>query len=542
MPIGEAAAAAAAQAAASRGAGWVLKQFGRTQLERLLYSLYKRHGRATQLYRDSFYAWAADDELRTFLEATLGGNPPRGLDWQAFQQAIARHLLRTPAEEAPSLAAKIAESAIAAAPSTVRSTEEVARLLAAPAPPEPPWLDPRLRPLERAERASALGGSGWEQTLEMLYPDWPLARLGEVQCPITALPAAMDEWFLIEAATGLLDPSPTSDQHYDERWDPAGREIFDWHHEADRWHLANDDAHSVHQWMRRHHDGPAFMFQRLIRRSSASWGIESGIGWYYQSLATSESLSDELLRMQLSGLNAPLALADLPRRQWLHEHVVDPVTDGSHRHAALSVATVIIWRSPAGWKILLSPRSKAVASDPYFDHVAPSGIFAPLNWQGALSIHAEYSVMLNILREYAEELYDRDDLERGLGLYDDVHAYPEIARLQEMLRDATVARLVYTGISVNLLTLRPEICTLLLIRDPDWLAQEARADRRPQLAWEYLRDQDKVELGRPLSRWLDLTEDFGIVTNDRIAPTSLVPNAAAAISLALPVAEVLEAS
>jgi hypothetical protein len=539
MPLGEEVAAAAAKAGLSRGGTWAVKQFGRTQLERLLHGLYKRHGRAADLYRDSFYAWAADPELRQFLEGILSGRPPQRQDRHAFEVSLTRHLLRTPPAQAEFLAAEIAQSAIDLAPETVRSVAEAAKLLASPELLEEPWLNPRLRPLERIERARALQTSGWQATFESIYPSWPLVTLAGTRFPITTLPAARDDWFCIEAARGALDTRATSDQIYEEAWDPAGQEVFDWHHDLDRWHSANDDPTGLAGWIQRHHDGPAFIFRALPTPAAGRQVVNSSLGWYYQSLATSESLSDEFLGRQLADPLKPLALTDLPRRNWLHERVTDPVTDGSRRQAALSIATVVLWNSPDGWKILMSPRSRSVASDAFFDHVAPSGIFAPLNWQGAVSMYAEYSVRLNIYREYAEELFDREDLERGLGLYNDVRAYPEIGRLEEMLSDDSSAQLAYTGISVNLLTLRPEICALLLIRDPHWLAREAGAERQPRLGWEYLPNNDKVSLGRPLTRWLDLDANLEVAQPEVIQSSSVVPNAAAAVALSLPVAQAL---
>ncbi|ALG08099.1 hypothetical protein AOZ06_15280 [Kibdelosporangium phytohabitans] len=51
---------------------------------------------------------------------------------------------------------------------------------------------------------------------------------------------------------------------------------------------------------------------------------------------------------------------------------------------------------------------------------------------------------------------------------------PEVLRLEEALADRATAELSYTGVSINLLAMRPEIYLLLLINDPSWPREEQR--------------------------------------------------------------------
>lgn len=117
---------------------------------------------------------------------------------------------------------------------------------------------------------------------------------------------------------------------------------------------------------------------------------------------------------------------------------------------------------------------------------------------------------------------------------------PEIQRL----RAESSATLYYTGVSLNLLTLRPEICLLLLIEDPDWLDREHRtaqdlsltAGGRPMVyGWEIVQRERDMPAGRSLARFLSLDDDLRPSGdhNAPLQPELLVPNAAAAISLAL---------
>lgn len=115
---------------------------------------------------------------------------------------------------------------------------------------------------------------------------------------------------------------------------------------------------------------------------------------------------------------------------------------------------------------------------------------------------------------------------------------PEITRLNELL-GSDEGHLYYTGVSVNLLTLRPEICMLLLIENPSWFREENRVARetgRPfAWGWEY---EESPWAGvkmhnKPEQLQLRLGADLQPVDGARLEPTFLIPNAAAAISLAV---------
>ncbi|HKD76482.1 MAG TPA: hypothetical protein VKB76_13350, partial [Ktedonobacterales bacterium] len=79
----------------------------------------------------------------------------------------------------------------------------------------------------------------------------------------------------------------------------------------------------------------------------------------------------------------------------------------------------------------------------------------------------EFSIRHNIEREYLEELFS---LPESAGDEKDWRYFYDDARLH-YLRDLLArgdAELRLTGISVSLLSLRPDICALLLIRSEDW--------------------------------------------------------------------------
>lgn len=190
-----------------------------------------------------------------------------------------------------------------------------------------------------------------------------------------------------------------------------------------------------------------------------------------------------------------------------------------------------------GYDVILATRSRQVETHAEFSHVTPSGIFSPF-YEHPRSPASEFSVRRNFYREYLEELYDREENQREI-LTAPPAPEPEITRLADMLADGS-ARLRYTGVTVNLLTLRPEICLLLQINDPEWLRRETTTrfpnGRSLTLNWESERDPAKInrlDRSQPPHMILPLTAGLTPANGRTLSPTYLVPNAAGAVSLAL---------
>ncbi len=150
----------------------------------------------------------------------------------------------------------------------------------------------------------------------------------------------------------------------------------------------------------------------------------------------------------------------------------------------------------------------------------------------------------NFFREWVEELYAADTHERADFMPPpDPDDEPEVLRLRQLVDNGT-ARLQYTGISVNLMTLRPEICLLLVIDDPRWYRNEReiskQMDVRPiALGWEYAQGPQEIEhrsLDQPDHWLLRLDANLRPINELRPKRSFLVPNAAAAIKLGLDVA------
>lgn len=397
---------------------------------------------------------------------------------------------------------------------------------------------------------AVLRGSGYLTTLRRLYDQerYPLVELFGTTAPICTFPAPPEEWSTVEAALG----SPPVGQSFPKRLetDPRG-----WPREYNpaAWkRYAEEVAKGENN---RRWDGPTWAFHRMRVASSGGVRIDCVPGRYYRSLATSEYLDEELLNAHKGRENQSVDLSRLPHREWLHQVVGgdNVVMDGRGRNAAVSVsATIMIALEDGGFDVMLTPRSEDVATHQYFNHVIPSGIFQPLDPPGDSPsntfVKREFNVTRTFHREFIEELYASEE-------YGDVGGRPihipenepEIKRL----RAQPEATLYYTGVSVNLMTLRPEICLLLLITDPGWLARErteadslalSKGGRPMAYGWEIAQRDRDLPPGHTLGRFLTLDHTLAPLGQTALQPDILVPNAAAAIQLALNVVRALQAS
>jgi hypothetical protein len=390
------------------------------------------------------------------------------------------------------------------------------------------------RAIREKERARVLSGAGVLSTLRNLYPDHGLTDLWSLTFPITTFPAPRAEWHHIESplgrTVGQLLPGRLD---YSDQWDPnEGRQAFD---------ASNLKYEQLNADRRRFFfSGSTFAFHAL-REEAGGVRLDVALGRYFASHATSEDLDPEMMFALAKDPEKPVSLRALPRRSWLHQRVSDPVVDGQHRSGAISHATVVLIRNDAGgYKLLLPPRSDDVAAHAHFHHVAPSGILSPHSEETHPPAE-EFSIERNFFREWVEELYAADEHERPpfVGPPDPA-GEPEVLRLKEVLGDSV--ELLYTGVSVNLLTLRPEICLLLLVKDPSWWPAEsqiaAQSGRPVKLGWEYSDAPGKIRHqspNQPDGAFISLDENLQPPAGITLTPDFLVPNAAAAIALALPV-------
>ena len=140
---------------------------------------------------------------------------------------------------------------------------------------------------------------------------------------------------------------------------------------------------------------------------------------------------------------------------------------GSRRSAAIGIGTLTVFNDAGTYKAILAKRSNKTAFDSGMYHVLPAMMFQPTTPD--FKHPQEWSIKHQVMREVLEEMFDMPE-QLDPDAWDFFYQHPALVYLQELM-DAGKAQLYVTGIILNLLTLRPEVSTLLLIRDPEWYAR-----------------------------------------------------------------------
>jgi len=197
--------------------------------------------------------------------------------------------------------------------------------------------------------------------------------------------------------------------------------------------------------------------------------FECGMGTYFGALCTCDALEWEILAALEQGhvpMEARSALEMLKFRGRVHARSEEPITRPHGRDAAIAISTVIIFRGSRQYEVVVQRRSDAAAAaHGGLWHVAPSCMFQPVAGD-ALN---EYSIVHNVYREYLEELFRVPETVEAPAVlsYDYFYDNSNLKFLRHLLELGDAA-LLCTGVSVNLLNLRPEICMLLHIDTPEW--------------------------------------------------------------------------
>jgi hypothetical protein len=199
--------------------------------------------------------------------------------------------------------------------------------------------------------------------------------------------------------------------------------------------------------------------------------IRGRLGYYFDMIATCDALDQEL-RAYVRGQRD-----DTPLRDAFHR-VIPPqqaLTSGRGRAAIIGGAVLTMYRHNGTYEFILGQRSQRVSVGVGLFHVVPAFVYQP---SGPPGFYADdWSVRHQVAREFGEELFGmpeypdwRPQPQTATYFYD----HPPVAELKTMLADGR-AELHLTGVSSNLLSLRPEICALLIIHDEDWYHCQRRA-------------------------------------------------------------------
>lgn len=207
-------------------------------------------------------------------------------------------------------------------------------------------------------------------------------------------------------------------------------------------------------------NGTTFTLKQIRQQPLRLWG---GLGSYFDMLATCAALERELRDAASQGWMRA------PSRKVYHRLVPpeDALLRGSMRSAAIGIGTLTVFNDDGVYKAILARRSQHTAFDSGMFHVLPAMMFCPTT--SDFHDSREWSVRHQVFREFLEELFGLPE-ERQPACWDYFYAEPALRYLNELIA-AGKAGLYATGLIINLLTLRPELSTLLLIHDRAWHAR-----------------------------------------------------------------------
>lgn len=373
---------------------------------------------------------------------------------------------------------------------------------------------------ERARSAIAQCTKGYQSELlmdylEWRYPKYPLLRIAGHRFPITVFPTPVGGRSTPESV--LSKPIARARQG-DELLLPGSARFRAL---AQKVGLGPTDR-------------ACFTMRRLDTTPAPKLTCE--FGSYFRMLDTCDELEWETLSnyQHLDG-SSRTALEQfdmrLPLRTSVHDAVDDPVVDGSRRSVSIAISALVAFREEGRVCLLMKRRGlNSVAVHRGMIHVLPAFMFQPATDRYDI----EFGVRHNFEREYLEELFNREEPEAQEG---DARYFYSDERLEyfRQLESRGQVRVELTGVGVNLLNLRPEICLLVTIDTDEW-HRHHRQHRDPAHRFsfnnEFLRAADmshNAETAVGQVEYLD--DEVALLARAGIRPWDLVPSGAAALSL-----------
>jgi hypothetical protein len=275
--------------------------------------------------------------------------------------------------------------------------------------------------------------------------------------------------------------------------------------------------------------GSSNLFNGLLFRLvglDGSGRLNFRLGYYFDFLNTSEVLGRELADAVLAAprvnesvisagrveRGAPTAFLQnpdvLPQRRRIKP------SDFEARCTAFGTcALVVLKRTNQGPQMILNVRSSSLAETPGLLHVIPAGTFQP-TMQDDRFLDAEFSLTENLVREFAEELFDdagisgREARRVVFGSLDDLYGVQG-----RLFRTAIIHpnkyKLLYLGTVIDPLNLKPEALTVFLLHE-GYLQSVVGRDLAP--SWE-------TEAGKILLHEFSEERIAALISGGNLVPT-----------------------
>lgn len=253
--------------------------------------------------------------------------------------------------------------------------------------------------------------------------------------------------------------------------------------------------------------------------------LRAHLARYFDAMDSCDAMISELAALGDSDLR--LVERQMPIRAAHHSRgpTVNPLVNGDGRAAALGMSALVAFPDRDGrLYVLLGHRGTGVATYASCWHVVPSGMagwrFAPLGKPDApdgstMSAHGYKSTYLEsaILREYSEELFNHPE-----EAWEDESTVRRHEAVTALLNNYG-ARIEFTGIAVDLVNLRFEVCALIFVGDPRYYDE-----RHFDPGWEH---GPQGVYAVPVGEVAASTEEQLIVR--QMTPGNTVPTGAAAL-------------
>lgn len=291
-------------------------------------------------------------------------------------------------------------------------------------------------------------------------------------------------------------------------------------------------------------------YRMIDLQSQKRLRMRVAVGSYYNALRSCDILQFEILEQSnfASGTLNQQTYETFGERLGLRKRIArmsdDIITNGAGRSVAIGGETLIIFKVEGGrYNSLFGERSSdRVAANPDLVDVLPSFMFQPV----VDDFVNEYSLTHNIFREYLEEVFNLDEVKhpRGHVTYRYFYRDPNLLYLKQLLKEGK-AELLLTGVSVDLFNLRPDICTLLLIKDSRWFKNHSEGKTVHGWKLEAIDYVDEFKTidemhaaGKTGNNIVELPKDLDIRGESKLRSIDFHPSGAAALLLGLEVAKV----
>ena len=301
----------------------------------------------------------------------------------------------------------------------------------------------------------------WQQkTVEALYPDGKFVELLGRRYPAVLLPRSVELHYPFVGLCVLKDETVPC-EHLD-----RGQERY--------LRILGDTLRAPRM--------KGFALSKIMFDSSGGTDVfEVRAIRQLHSLVTCHILESEMLELyrkkRSQGVTATTGdFAGLPYRRKYHgeKKGVSAIAEPSDAYPLLSVQGLVLFyddrrKECPGWRVVLARRSDRVLVKPGFLQFQPSGGFEVYGSQKDESVSLlkqGFDVADALLREYAEELFDAEDLQENKEGRDPnaIRSHKFVSPLLEAV-DKGTATIEYLGTIVDLTILRHELSFLIMIRD-----------------------------------------------------------------------------